>query len=99
MTRWMLTGTAIAGALLIGCWLAGCWLAAAAVTRPGVMRSRHSDPFVVASPPLVAVTAQGKLYHDPACAFIHGPARQESVAEAIADGYTPCTRCLRRAAP
>jgi hypothetical protein len=52
----------------------------------------------VASPPLVAVTAEGKLYHDPHCAFIHGPARYESVAEAIADGYTPCTRCLKRVA-
>jgi hypothetical protein len=98
MTRWVLTVTAVAGALLIGGWLAGCWLAAAAVTRPDVMRSRHSDPVMVLSPPLVAVTAEGKLYHDPDCAFIHGPARHESVAEAIADGYTPCTRCLKRVA-
>jgi hypothetical protein len=93
MMRWVLAVTAVAGALFVG-----CWLAAAAVTRPDVMRSRHSDPVMVASPPLVAVTAEGKLYHDPHCAFIHGPARYESVAEAIADGYTPCTRCLKRVA-
>jgi hypothetical protein len=93
MTRRVLTLTAVVGALLIG-----GWLAAAAVTRPDVIRSRHGDPAMVASPPLVAVTVEGKLYHDPRCAFIHGPARRESVAQAIADGYTPCTRCLKREA-
>lgn len=91
MTRRVVTLTAFVGALLVG-----GWLAAAAGTRPAVMRSRHGDSTMVASPPLVAVTAEGKLYHDPDCAFIHGPARHESVAEAIADGYTPCTRCLKR---
>lgn len=64
--------------------------------RPEALRSRHSDPRMAAPPAVVAVTADGKLYHTPDCAFIHGPARTESGEQAIADGYTPCTRCLKR---
>ena len=93
MTRRVLTLTALAPGLLVG-----GWLVAAASARPEMLRSRHGDPVIAAPPPLVAVTTEGKLYHDPDCAFIHGPVRRESVEQAIADGYTPCTRCLKRGA-
>ena len=91
MTTRVLSLTAIVAVLLVG-W----WFAAASSGRPGPFRSRHSEPATVAPPPLVVVTAEGKLYHDPNCAFIHGPVRRESSAQAIAEGYTPCTRCLKR---
>jgi hypothetical protein len=68
----------------------------AASARPEALRSRHSDPTMAAPPAVVAVTADGKLYHKPECAFIHGPARTESGEQAITDGYTPCTRCMKR---
>jgi hypothetical protein len=44
---------------------------------------------------MVAVTKDGKLYHKPDCTYIHGTAQLESGAQAQADGYTPCTRCLK----
>jgi hypothetical protein len=91
MTTRVLLLTAAVAALIIG-----IWFAAAALGRPTSLRSRHSDPGIVAPAALVAVTADGKLYHDPKCPFIHGPVRTESSAEAIAEGYTPCVRCLKR---
>ena len=91
MTRRVLSWTAVVALLLVG-----GWLAAVSSGRLEPLRSRHSEPATVAPPPLVAVTAEGKLYHDPDCAFIHGPVRTVSSAEAIAEGYTPCTRCLKR---
>jgi hypothetical protein len=91
MTVRVLSLTA-AAALLIG----GVWFAAASLGRSAPLRSRHSDPGTATPPALVAVTEDGKLYHDPHCTFIHGPARTESSAAAIAEGYTPCVRCLKR---
>jgi methylphosphotriester-DNA--protein-cysteine methyltransferase len=44
---------------------------------------------------MVAVTRTGKLYHKPECTYIHGPAELESGIQAQAEGYTPCTRCLK----
>ncbi len=94
MTTRVLTLTLVALGLLVG-----AWLAAASSGGPGMLRSRHSDPAIAAPPPVVAVTAAGALYHRPECTFIHGPVRTESIAQAIADGYTPCTRCLKRSLP
>ena len=73
------------------------WAAATAVNRPHPLRSQHSE--AVATPPLemVAVTEEGKLYHRPDCRYIHGPLRMESGEQAVADGYTPCTRCMKDA--
>jgi hypothetical protein len=75
--------------------ITGSWLAASSA-QPVVLRSKHSDPAIMALPAMVAVTAEGKLYHDPTCAFIHGPLRIEPSEQAVGDGYTPCTRCLQR---
>ena len=91
MTKRVLSLTLIVAVLFVG-----GWLAAASSGRLQPLRSRHSEPAALAPPPLVAVTAEGKLYHQSGCAFIHGPVRTESSAQAIAEGYAPCTRCLKR---
>jgi hypothetical protein len=70
------------------------WVAAAGGPRPEPLRSRHSEPATAQPPSLVAVTSEGKLYHRPDCAYIHGPVQMESAEQATAEGYTPCTRCL-----
>ncbi len=58
------------------------------------LQDRHSEPRAQAVVQTVAVTAAGKLYHDPRCRFIHGPAVLEPVSEAVARGLSPCPRCL-----
>lgn len=61
-----------------------------------VLLSRHSDPGISMPERQVAVTGAGKLFHDPACRYIHGKAEMMRVEEAVRLGYTPCTRCLGR---
>ncbi len=73
------------------------WLAATAVTRPHPLRSQHSETAATAPREMVAVTEEGKLYHRPDCRYIHGPLRMEAGEQAVADGYTPCTRCMKDA--
>ncbi len=58
--------------------------------------SRHSGPAVHLPVRQVAVTAQGKLFHDPSCRYIHGKAEMMSAQEAVRRGYTPCPRCLSK---
>jgi hypothetical protein len=91
MTDKVLTLTSGAVVLL----MIGSWLAASSA-KPIILRSKHSHPAMTALPALVAVTTKGKLYHDPACAFIHGPIRIGPSEQAVGEGYTPCTRCLKR---
>lgn len=90
MTRRVLTACAIVFVLLVA-----SWIVVAATGRPVALRSRHSEPPTSAPASLVAVTAEGKLYHRPECAYIHGPVRMEPGVQATAEGYTPCTRCLK----
>lgn len=71
------------------------WLALGSTAAAPHLRSMHSDPASDA-PPMVTVTTDGKLFHRAGCTYIHGPAREESGPQAIAEGYTPCTRCLPR---
>ncbi|HEX3702390.1 MAG TPA: hypothetical protein VHU82_03610 [Vicinamibacterales bacterium] len=92
MTRRVLALTCLAGILIAGGWLA----AAASSTHVHALRSEHAEPAAVAPPARVAVTAEGKLYHRPECTFIHGPVTMMPGEEAVAEGYTPCTRCLKR---
>jgi hypothetical protein len=75
--------------------MAGGWFVAS-TGRPAALRSQHSEPVTAVPPPLVAITAEGKLYHRPECAYIHGPVRMEPGDQAIAEGYTAWTRCIRR---
>lgn len=70
------------------------WLAGAVTQHETVLRCRHSRPAASAPPEVVAVTAEGALFHRPGCKYVHGPVRLGSGAAAITNGYTPCTRCL-----
>jgi hypothetical protein len=90
MTKNVLILTAMTTALLAAGWLA------ALPIRPDALKSRHSEPATTSPPASVAVTAEGKLYHRPECTFIHGPAHMEPGTQAVAEGYTPCVRCLKR---
>ena len=74
--------------------MAGGWMAAARRGPGPPLRSAHSEPatFVPGDP--VMVTPSGRTFHRTGCRFIHGPAMRESGEQAVADGYTPCTRCL-----
>jgi hypothetical protein len=46
---------------------------------------------------MVAVTSEGKLYHQPDCGYIRGQATMEPGEQAVAEGYAPCTRCIKEA--
>ena len=71
------------------------WIAGAASASRAPLRSLHSEPAWSIPTKRVAVTEQGKLFHDPACPLIHGPAHLESGRQAVLGGYAPCTRCLQ----
>ena len=75
--------------------LIGLWLVSASAAPRPPLRSRHSEP-ATAAPATVMVTADGKLFHRAGCTYMHASARAESGAQAIAEGYTACTRCLPR---
>lgn len=69
-------------------------------SRPGAtaaLLSRHSEPAIHVPTRQVAITADGKLFHDPSCRYIHGNPQMVSAQEAVRQGYTPCPRCLGKA--
>ncbi|HKW25828.1 MAG TPA: hypothetical protein VJN48_08595 [Terriglobales bacterium] len=69
-------------------------------SRPGAtatLLSRHSEPAIHMPNRQVAITAQGKLFHDPSCRYLHGKPEMVNAQEAVRRGYTPCPRCLRQA--
>ena len=70
------------------------WIAGVSSTSWTPLRSPHSEPARSTPDKMVAVTEQGKLFHDPSCPLIHGPSHLESARTAVLGGYTPCTRCL-----
>lgn len=77
--------------------LAGVLVAAGHVPR---LRTEHARPATVAVadlPARVAVTPAGRLFHDPSCPYIHGPVVMMDTREAEQFGYTPCTRCMKKA--
>lgn len=75
--------------------IAGGWIAGVSSTSRAPLRSLHSEPAWSTPDKMVVVTQEGKLYHDPSCPLIHGPARVESARQAVLGGYTPCIRCQR----
>ncbi len=83
-----------AAALLAGT-LIGFGLSRASYGPP--LRSEHSQPAVKLPQQPVVVAADGKLFHDPACTHIHGKPERMSALDAVRQGYTPCTRCMRSA--
>ena len=60
------------------------------------LRSEHSQPAVKTPPGIVAVTQGGRTFHDPNCGYIHGPIGMIPAEEAVAEGYAPCVRCMRK---
>ena len=46
---------------------------------------------------LVAIVDGGKTFHVPGCPFMHGKYHMVTPEEAVREGYTPCTRCMREA--
>jgi hypothetical protein len=58
------------------------------------LRAEMSQPARQIKQQLVAVVANGKVFHVPGCPFFHGKYRMITPEEAIREGYTPCTRCL-----
>jgi hypothetical protein len=62
--------------------------------------SRHSQPAFhpIPSDLRVLVSLGGKLFHLPFCRSINNRATavEMTAEQAIQDGYTPCTRCLRK---
>ena len=84
------TATLVAAALMLA-------VATYGYSRRGEnLLSRHSDPAIHMPDRQVAVTAAGKLFHDPSCPYIHGKAEMMNAQEAARLGYTPCPRCLGR---
>jgi len=61
------------------------------------LRSEHSQPAVTIPARMVAVTAEGKTFHDPGCRYIHGKVEMITAEEAVRRGYSPCVRCMREA--
>ena len=90
MSRRVWTWTLATLVLLVAAWIGGS--AAGAAPR---LRSEHSEPAAEA-PATVVLTSDGKLFHRAGCAYVHGPGQAESGEQAIAEGYTPCPRCLPR---
>ncbi|HEY3120469.1 MAG TPA: hypothetical protein VGL15_07590 [Vicinamibacteria bacterium] len=86
-----LAAIGLVAALALGGWLL---CVAAGSERPPLL-SRHAEPARVVPAQTVAVTGAGKIFHDPACRFIHGPPTREPAADAVKGGYTPCVRCLK----
>jgi hypothetical protein len=63
------------------------------------LRSHHAEPANNIPPDLVVVVSDGaKLFHVPGCPFIHDKNTERTLTakEAMAEGYVPCTRCLRQ---
>ncbi len=73
------------------------WFAGGTHSRQPALRDEHSRPAVRVPSQVVAVTAQGKTFHDPKCTYIHGPAETMPAAAAVQKGYAPCPRCMKAA--
>ena len=63
------------------------------------LRSEHARPGIGVPPDMmVVVSVDGKLFHVAGCDFIHekNNLRTITAAEASREGYTPCTRCMKK---
>jgi len=85
--------TVVVATLLLGTAIA-IW-AAKSGAQP--LRSRHAQPAVASMDDSVSVNPDGNLFHAATCKDLHKPAQTMAASEAIAKGYAPCTRCMRRA--
>jgi len=88
---WAYTVIAVAAILVIGGMSERMEVGAA------TPRMQQSQPTVSVPDQMVAVTPDGKTFHDPSCKAIHGKPVMMSAKDAIAKGYVPCVRCMRKA--
>jgi hypothetical protein len=78
--------------------LAASAICAAALDRFGPRPlSEMSQPARRLPERLVAIVDGGKKFHVPGCPFMHGKYHMVTPEEAVREGYTPCTRCMRDA--
>lgn len=94
-TFWILAVAAVA--LVVG----GVSLGNSSVFRQPDMRSLLAQsPHGVPSSLMVVVSSEGRIFHVPGCKYLHqhdGESPQMmTAAEAMREGYVPCTRCLRQ---
>jgi putative zinc finger protein len=85
----------------VGLLAGGVALGNSAVFRQPELRSDHAQPSHRIPPSLmVAVSTEGKLFHVPGCKFLHRHDDESpeliTAAEAMREGFTPCSRCLRQ---
>lgn len=90
--RAWLVGVAATGALA-----ASAVLATALDRFAPQLRSEMSQPARRFPERLVAIVDGGKMFHVPGCPFMHGKYHMVTPEEAVREGYTPCTRCMRDA--
>lgn len=79
--------------------IAGSVLLTNSLSGRHFLRSHHAEPANNIPPDLVVVVSGGaKLFHVPGCPFIHDKNTERTLTakEAMAEGYVPCTRCLRQ---
>jgi hypothetical protein len=86
------TGLAVVGAFAILLLMAGLNSRTESALRAAMSHPAYSMPV---NP--VYVTAQGKVFHRAGCPLIHGPQKALSAADALAEGYSPCVRCMKEA--
>ncbi len=63
-----------------------------------MLRTEHARPTQTMPTGPLVVTPAGKLFHRPTCKYIHGRATAMTPEQAVAAGYTPCTRCILKGA-
>ena len=90
-TRLIILAIAVCGLAAV------CWpLAGMGAPAPPLL-SQHSQPAVRLPEKMVAIVEDGKLFHDPKCTMKHGKPRLMTAEQAAQMGYSPCTRCMRKA--
>jgi hypothetical protein len=89
---------ALAASLLV---VGGLELGSSSAFSQPELRSELADPASPHTPGdlLVVVTLDGKTFHGGAgCPYMHEKSKERiiSAREAIREGYSPCTRCMRK---
>ena len=90
-TRLIILAIAVCGLAAV------CWPLAGMGAPASPLLSQHSQSAVRLPEKMVAIVEAGKLFHDPKCAALHGQPRMVAAEAATKMGYTPCTRCMRKA--
>lgn len=82
-----------------GLLIAGLEIGKSSAFTPPPIRSEHAAPAAGVPPDLmVLVYDSGKTFHAPGCSVIHDKthARMIPAAEALKQGFVPCTRCMKK---